>query len=860
MCICGVGPWVAAAVAASSPVLSGVVNAASYSVGAVSPGEMVTLFGSGMGPATLAGLSLDSSGKVSTAVAGTRVLFDGTPSPILYTSSSQVSVIVPYAVANRAVTQVAVEYLGVLSAASALTVAPAAPGIFTADSSGKGQGAVLNQDNSLNSALNPAGVGSVAILYATGEGQTNPPGDDGRLALGPTYPVPQLQVTATISGLTAQVLYAGAAPGEVAGFLQVNVVVPAGVTTGDAPVVLTIGGTPSQTGVTLAVGPGSFFNGADGKVGSISPCAIATIVAPGAAPGLQGSAAGGWVGALPNQLANDTVIFNSIAAPILNVTNIGGQETIAVQVPCELTPGDSVGVTVNRAAGSTTVSTKVLPASPGIYETVMSDGQKRAVLIRPDGSFVSLANPSRAGESLRLSTTGLGPTMPPLATNSHAAPGIDSLVLGQVIVGVNNAGVAVLSARAAPTLVGVYEVSFLVPADAPTGNDIVLSVAVNPSTGGPTLYSNGSRIPIVGSSSAGYAAREVKAGRPAVIVVSDLTIISGNNQTAVTGTAFATPLVVQANSGSDAVPGDVVQFGATGPVTLSLLTALTDARGQAQAMVVAGSTAGPATVTASLGGLTATFNLTVIPAGPMLTGKSFYNGADGVQGSISPCGTATIIAPGLAPAIQGYAAGTVVGALPYQLANATVSFGKIAAPILTVAHTGGQESIVFQVPCEITPGTVPVTVQVGGGASTTSINVLAASPGIFGSVMSDGQTRAVLTRPDGSFVSLQNPARRGETDRLYTTGLGVVTPALASNSIPVPGTDSLAVGQVIVGINNAGVQVVGARAAPDRIGVYEITFQVPLDAPTGNDIVLSVAVNTPGGSTAFSGGSRIPIQ
>ena len=396
----GAGPWVAPAAAAGSPVLNGVVNAASYRIAAVAPGEMVTLFGSGMGPASLAGLSLDPSGKVSSAVAGTRVLFDGTPSPILYTSNSQVSVVVPYAVANRGATQVQVEYLGVASAPMALSVAPTMPGIFTADSSGKGQGAILNQDYSLNSSLNPAGIGSVAILYATGEGQTDPPGDDGRLALGPTYPAPQLPVSVTISGLAAQVLYAGAAPGEVAGFLQINVVVPAGVPTGNAPIVVTIGGTESQPGVTLAVSaslfaPGSFFSGADGKEGSISPCSIATIVDPGAAPGLQGFAAAGWVGSLPNQLANLAVSFSNIPAPILNVANIGGQETIAVQVPCELTPGDYVPVTVNRAAGPATVSTTVLPASPGIFETAMADGKRRAVLIRPDGSFVSLRSEER---------------------------------------------------------------------------------------------------------------------------------------------------------------------------------------------------------------------------------------------------------------------------------------------------------------------------------------------------------------------------------------------------------------------------------------------------------------------------------
>jgi uncharacterized protein (TIGR03437 family) len=308
-----------------------------------------------------------------------------------------------------------------------------------------------------------------------------------------------------------------------------------------------------------------------------------------------------------------------------------------------------------------------------------------------------------------------------------------------------------------------------------------------------------------------------------------------------------------------------VQFAALGsvPITLSGASAVTDSNGRAQIRVQAGGSPGTATVTASIPGLmlVQTFNLTVFPPGPAVNGSSFYNGADGNRGSISPCSIATIIASGLAPAVQGYAAGNVVGALPYQLANATVTFDNIAAPILNVANVGGQESMVVQVPCELSSGTVPVTVNVGGGASSVTTLVTPASPGIFGTVMSDGQTRAVLTRPDGSFVSLQNPARRGEVIRMYATGLGPTSPAITTNSLPYPGIDSLVLSQVIVGVNNAGAGVATARAAPDRIGVYEIAFQVPSDAPTGSDIVLSLVVNAPGDSqTRFSGGNKIPIR
>jgi uncharacterized protein (TIGR03437 family) len=150
---------------------------------------------------------------------------------------------------------------------------------------------------------------------------------------------------------------------------------------------------------------------------------------------------------------------------------------------------------------------------------------------------------------------------------------------------------------------------------------------------------------------------------------------------------------------------------------------------------------------------------------------------------------------------------------------------------------------------------------VGGGSANTNITVLPASPGIFGTVMSDGVSRAVLVRPDGTFVSLQNPARKGEIIRLYATGLGPVIPSVSTNSIAVPGTDSLVVGQMIVGVNNAGARVISGRLAPSLIGVYEVTFQVPSDAPSGNDVVLSLAINVPGdSSTRFSGGNKIVIQ
>ncbi|HXB69866.1 MAG TPA: IPT/TIG domain-containing protein [Candidatus Acidoferrales bacterium] len=241
--------------AAAAPQFSsaGVVAAASYVPGAIAPGEIITIFGSGMGPDTLAPLQLNAAGLAGTTLAGTRVLFDGVPAPVVYTANTQLSVVVPYSVAAKSSVSVVVEYLGAASGAVTMPVTPSAPGIFTADGSGAGPGAILNEDGiTLNSAASPAGKGSVVTIFASGEGQTNPGGVDGKLAVAP-WPSPLLPVSVDIGNAAAVVLYAGAAPTLVAGLFQVNVVVPADAPSPSASVVLHVGNAASQPGVTLAI-------------------------------------------------------------------------------------------------------------------------------------------------------------------------------------------------------------------------------------------------------------------------------------------------------------------------------------------------------------------------------------------------------------------------------------------------------------------------------------------------------------------------------------------------------------------------------------------------------------------------------
>jgi uncharacterized protein (TIGR03437 family) len=234
-------------------VLSSVANAANYATDAVSPGEIVTLFGSNLGPGSIATLQL-SNGVVTNNLGGTQVLFDGVAAPMVYAIAGQVSAVVPYGVAGKANTKVQVQYLGALSNTQTVTVQAATPGIFTLDASGAGPGAILNEDFSINSSANPALRGHIIAIYLTGGGITTPASPDGSVTGVPAPLLAAQTITATIGGIDAAVKYSGAAPGSVAGLTQINVEVPAGVSPALAlPVVIKIGNFASTGAATVAV-------------------------------------------------------------------------------------------------------------------------------------------------------------------------------------------------------------------------------------------------------------------------------------------------------------------------------------------------------------------------------------------------------------------------------------------------------------------------------------------------------------------------------------------------------------------------------------------------------------------------------
>ncbi|HLN03412.1 MAG TPA: hypothetical protein VK335_29240 [Bryobacteraceae bacterium] len=221
-----------------------VVNAASYVGGGVSSGEMIVVRGEAMGPATLVKAQTSSPGVFDNSLAGTRVWFDGIAAPLVYTSATELAAIVPYEVAGKTSTKMQIEYLGAMSSPVTIPVVASAPGLFTADASGIGQVAETDY---------PAIIGTTFTLLVTGEGQTTPAGADGKIATT-ILPKPVLPVSVQIDGTNATVISAGAAPGMVAGSIQIVVLVPLTVTTGaQDPVVVTIGTVSSQAGATMWV-------------------------------------------------------------------------------------------------------------------------------------------------------------------------------------------------------------------------------------------------------------------------------------------------------------------------------------------------------------------------------------------------------------------------------------------------------------------------------------------------------------------------------------------------------------------------------------------------------------------------------
>ncbi len=349
--------------AQTTPVISaaGIVNAASYVGGSIAPGEIVTIYGTGIGPAVL---THQTSSGFGSQLGSTSVLFANIAAPLVYVSSGAVTAIVPYEISGMASVPVQVQYQSAVSNIVTMPVAKTSLGIFAVNSQGSGSGSILKSDYSPVSATNTVDVGSAILIYATGEGAISPAVADGTIDGNPA-PQPLVIPTVTIGGLAAQVLYAGGSPGLVAGLLQVNAVIPAGLNTCSGqstfPVVLSSGSQSSQSGLTVQVTRAASC--------AVAPTVQSLSITP--SPVSSGSSATGQV-------------ILSGFAPAGEATVALSSNSTAVTVPA------SVNVPVGLPATSFPILTSAVSANQTITITAFYNGSSATAPLMLTPSTVSV--------------------------------------------------------------------------------------------------------------------------------------------------------------------------------------------------------------------------------------------------------------------------------------------------------------------------------------------------------------------------------------------------------------------------------------------------------------------------------------
>ncbi len=204
-------------------------NSAIYNAGPISPGDLVTLFGSGLGPQQGIQTQATMQTPYPSEAGGVEVTFDGTPAPLLWVQDSQIDVLAPWSLTPGTTTEVCVLYNAVSTNCLTWPVTQTDPGVFTVDGV---YAAALNQDGTLNSANNPAPPNSIITVFATGLGPITPPQPDGSLvSLPPPTNVLPLTVFTTYysflgyENIPYQVTYAGPGQYLVAGETEIQFIV-----------------------------------------------------------------------------------------------------------------------------------------------------------------------------------------------------------------------------------------------------------------------------------------------------------------------------------------------------------------------------------------------------------------------------------------------------------------------------------------------------------------------------------------------------------------------------------------------------------------------------------------------------------
>jgi uncharacterized protein (TIGR03437 family) len=231
--------------AGAGPVVSAVVNGASFVGGGVVPGEIATIFGTNLTTST--GINLTSTLPLPSEFLKVAVMVNGSPAPIFAVDNvngqQQINFQVPWEVASKSTASIAVANNSATGASISIPVLAAQPAIFNYSSGGNVFGAILHANFQLADTGHPAKAGEVVLIYCTGLGAVGSTPADGAAGSGQSTTA---TATATIGGAAAPVSFSGLAPGFV-GLYQVNAQVPAGLKSGNQGVVITISGASSKS-------------------------------------------------------------------------------------------------------------------------------------------------------------------------------------------------------------------------------------------------------------------------------------------------------------------------------------------------------------------------------------------------------------------------------------------------------------------------------------------------------------------------------------------------------------------------------------------------------------------------------------
>ena len=329
---------------------------------------------------------------------------------------------------------------------------------------------------------------------------------------------------------------------------------------------------------------------------------------------------------------------------------------------------------------------------------------------------------------------------------------------------------------------------------------------------------------------------------------------SGGGQSIGAGQFATQPLVVEVKASNDfGVSGVDVIFAVTrGNATVISQQTKTDGLGFAFTRVRGGNTNGPVTVTASAAGQTVTFGLNVGGGVPVAPLEGFVNGASFQPGWV-PGSLGTVFVAGLLGDIDGVVQGNQVP-FPTTLEGVSVTVNGMPAPIISVININGQEQINIQVPFGVPAGVATVVIEKDGLTITVEgVLILSVQPGIFEFPL-DGNLFAAALDVNFNLITPSNPARPGDIVQLFLTGLGVLNPAVGTNN---PGPASplpRVVVETIVGLDDAGMENLGAFYAPGLLMVYQINFRVAVNAQSGNRRLIII-----GGGVA-SKSSLLPVQ